>query len=150
VPLYYNHLNTGRPAADRRYTSKDIDAPVSPRFPFGYGLSYAEFRLENMNLDATSIPPDGKVTASVDVQNVSDRDGEEVVQLYIRDVAASVPRPVRELRGFERIGLKPGERRTVRFTLMPEHLGSYDRSMRFRVEPGTFEVFVRTSSEGGA
>jgi beta-glucosidase len=149
VPLYYNHLNTGRPASDRRYTSKYIDVPVSPLFPFGFGLSYSRFRLENLTLDTRRIPPDGSVTASVEVQNTGDRAGDEVVQLYIHDVAASVPRPVRELRGFERITLKPGEKRTVRFTLTARELGALDRSMKFTVEPGTFEVFAGTSSEGG-
>jgi beta-glucosidase len=149
VPLSYNHLNTGRPAGKSRYTSKYIDAPVTPQFPFGHGLSYTRFRLGNLRLDARRIRPDERIVVSVDVANVGDRDGDEVVQLYIRDVAASVVRPVRELRGFERVSLHPGQTRTVRFTLGPDDLGSFDQRMRFVVEPGAFQVFLGTSSTGG-
>ncbi|MBX6311554.1 MAG: glycoside hydrolase family 3 C-terminal domain-containing protein [Isosphaeraceae bacterium] len=149
APLYYNHLNTGRPATDDRYTSKYIDAPVSPLYPFGYGLSYTRFRLSDLRLSARGIPPDGRLEVSVAVENVGDRIGDEVVQLYIRDVAASVVRPIKELRGFERVTLRPGETQIVRFTLTPEALGFYDRRMRFVVEPGEFRVIVGTSSEGG-
>jgi beta-glucosidase len=149
VPIYYNHLNTGRPASSRRYTSKYIDITVTPLFPFGYGLSYTRFRLRDLRLDARRIPPDGRLMVAVDVENVGDRDGDEVVQLYLRDVAASVARPVKELRGFQRVTLRPGESRTVRFFLTPHDLKFYDRQMRFVVEPGTFRVFVGTSSEGG-
>ena len=149
VPLYYNHLNTGRPPSDRRYTSKYIDAPVTPLFPFGHGLSYTQFRLTDLLTDARRIPSDGRLAVSVNVKNVGDREGDEVVQLYIRDVAASVARPVRELRGFERVTLHPGETRTVRFTLTPDDLKFYDDRMRFVIEPGAFQVFVGTSSVGG-
>jgi beta-glucosidase len=149
VPIYYNHLNTGRPASSRRYTSKYIDVPVTPQFPFGYGLSYTRFRLRDLRLDARRIPPDGRLMVAVDVENVGDRDGDEVVQLYLRDVAASVARPVKELRGFERVTLRPGESRTVRFVITPHDLKFYDREMRFVLEPGTFRAFVGTSSEGG-
>jgi beta-glucosidase len=149
VPLYYNHLNTGRPPSDEKYTSRYIDLPVTPLFPFGHGLSYTRFRLSGLALASRRIPAGGKLGVSVAVENVGDRDGDEVVQLYIRDVAASVARPVRELRGFERVSLKPGESKTVRFTLGPEDLGFYGRSMRFVVEPGAFKVFVGTSSVGG-
>ena len=149
VPLYYNHLNTGRPATDDRYTSKYIDAPVTPLFPFGHGLSYTRFRLKDPQLDARSIPATGRLAVSVEVENVGDRAGDEVVQLYIRDVASSVVRPVKELRGFERVTLRPGEARAVRFSLGPDDLGALDRRMRFVVEPGAFKVFVGTSSAGG-
>jgi beta-glucosidase len=149
VPIYYNHLNTGRPAAGRRYTSRYIDAPVTPLFPFGHGLSYTRFRLSNLCLGTRRLPVDGQLDVRVDVENVGGRKGDEVVQLYIRDVAASVPRPVRELKGFARVALEPGARRTVGFTLAPKELGSYDRDLRFVVEPGTFRVFVGTSSVGG-
>ena len=149
IPLYYNHLNTGRPASDRRYTSKYIDAPVTPLFPFGHGLSYTRFRLKNLCLDARRITPEGRLAVSVAVENIGDRDGDEVVQLYLRDVAASVARPVRELRGFERVTLRAGESRTVRFTLTPDDLGFYNDRMQFVVEPGVFRVFVGTSSVGG-
>ncbi|HYE14689.1 MAG TPA: fibronectin type III-like domain-contianing protein, partial [Pyrinomonadaceae bacterium] len=96
-----------------------------------------------------SIRPDGRVVVTVEVENAGRRAGDEVVQLYVRDVASSVTRPVRELKGFERVTLQPGERRRVSFTLTPEHLGSLDQRMRFTVEPGEFRVFVGTSSVGG-
>ena len=149
VPLYYDHANTGRPASHFRYTSKYIDVAASPQFPFGHGLSYTQFRLKGLSLDARRIPPGGRVSASVVVENVGERAGDEVVQLYLRDLVASVTRPVKELRGFERVSLRPGESKAVRFTLGPEEFGLYDRGMKFVVEPGTFRVTAGTSSVGG-
>jgi len=150
IPIYYNHKTTGRPfLAENKYTSKYLDVPVTPLFPFGHGLSYTQFRLTNLQLSEQRIRPDGRIVASVEVENTGKRAGDEVVQLYIRDVAASVTRPVRELKGFERITLRPGERRRISFTLTPAELGFYDRQMRFRVEPGAFKVFVGTNSVGG-
>jgi beta-glucosidase len=150
VPLYYNHKNTGRPPdANNKYSSKYLDAPWTPLFPFGYGLSYTQFRLTDLRLSAQSIGAGERLTASVEVENTGRRAGDEVVQLYIRDVASSVTRPVRELKGFERVTLRPGEKRRVTFTLTPEHLGFYNRELRFVVEPGAFKVFAGTSSEGG-
>ncbi|HMF38572.1 MAG TPA: beta-glucosidase BglX, partial [Isosphaeraceae bacterium] len=104
VPLYYNHLNTGRPPqADNRYTSKYLDVPSEPLFAFGHGLSYTRFQLSDLKLSRRDIPPDGRIVVSVDVRNIGDRPGDEVVQLYIRDLVASVVRPVKELAGFERV-----------------------------------------------
>jgi beta-glucosidase len=117
--------------------------------PFGFGLSYSRFKLSNLRLSATRIQPGGQVTASVEVENAEECAGDEVVQLYIRRLAASVTRPVRELRGFERVSLRPGERRRVEFKLAPQQLGYYNREMRFVVEPGSYRVFAGTSSEGG-
>lgn len=149
-PLYYNHKNTGRPPdANNKYSSKYLDIPWTPLFPFGYGLSYTQFRLTNLQLSAQMISLDGRLRASVEVENIGRRTGDEVVQLYIRDVASSVTRPVKELKGFERITLRAGERRRVQFTLLPEQLGFYNRELRFVVEPGAFKVMVGTSSEGG-
>jgi len=146
-PLYYNHMNTGRPPdANNKYTSKYLDVPWTPLFPFGYGLSYTQFRLSNLQLSAPRIRPDGRITVSVDIENVGPRAGDEVVQLYIRDVAASVTRPVRELKGFQRVTLRPAEKRRVEFTLTPEQLSFYNREMRFIVEPGEFKVMVGNSS----
>ena len=148
LPLYYNHYNTGRPPdANQKYTSKYLDIPWTPLFPFGYGLSYTQFKFTNLQLSTPSIQPNGSVTVGVDVENIGKRVGEEVVQLYIRDVAASVTRPVKELKGFERIRLEPGAKRRVEFTLNREHLGFYDRKMRFVVEPGEFKVMVGPNSE---
>lgn len=145
-PLYYNHKNTGRPPSDQKYTSKYLDVPVTPLYPFGFGLSYTQFSLTNLQLSAPRIRPDGQLRVSVDVENTGRRAGDEVVQLYIRDVAASVTRPVRELKGFERVTLRAGEKRRVEFTLTPSSLGFYNREMRFVVEPGAFDVMVGTSS----
>jgi beta-glucosidase len=147
VPIYYAHKKTGRPPdPNNKYTSKYLDVPVTPLFPFGYGLSYTQFRLTNLKLSAQSIKSTGRITVSVDMENVGKRAGDQVVQLYIRDVAASVTRPVKELKGFERMSLKAAERRRVQFTLTPEQLGFYNRDMRFVVEPGEFKVFVGTNS----
>jgi beta-glucosidase len=147
VPIYYNYKNTGRPPDPRnKYSSKYLDVPVTALYPFGYGLSYTEFKLSDLRLSAQRIPPGGSLTASVEVQNIGGRAGDEVVQLYIRDMAASVTRPVMELKGFERVTLQPGEKRRVEFTLAPEHLGFYNRDMRFVVEPGAFKIMVGANS----
>src|SRR5947209_8175461 len=146
-PLYYNHTSTGRPPSNEKYTSKYLDVPVTPLFPFGHGLSYTTFRLSNLRLSAQRIAPTGSVQVSVDVENTGRRAGDEVVQLYIRDVAASRVRPVKELKGFERVTLQPGERRTLQFTLASEQLGFYNQEMRFVVEPGAFKVMAGMSSE---
>jgi len=116
-------------------------------FPFGYGLSYTGFKFAALRLSAQRIRPDGSLTVTVEVENVGSRAGDEVVQLYIRDVAASVTRPVKELKGFQRITLQPGEKKRVEFTLGPEHLGFYNRMMRFVVEPGEFKVMVGPNSQ---
>ncbi len=148
VPLYYNHKPTGRPPeAGNKYTSKYLDVPWTPLYPFGYGLSYTEFKLSNLRLSEARISPAGRVTARVDVQNIGRVAGDEVVQLYLRRTAASVTRPIKELKGFERITLRPGETRTVEFELGPEHLGFYGREMKFGVEPGVVEVMAGSSSE---
>jgi beta-glucosidase len=150
IPLYYNYKKTGRPPdPNNKYTSKYLDVPVTPLFPFGFGLSYTQFRLSNLQLSAQRISPNGRLTVSVEVENTGRRTGDEVVQLYLRDIAASRTRPVKELKGFERVTLKAGERRRVEFTLAPEHLGFHDREMRFRVEPGEFKVTVGNSSADG-
>lgn len=150
LPLYYNHKNTGRPPdAANKYTSKYLDLPWTPLYPFGHGLSYTEFRYSSLQLSAPGIRPGASLTVSVEVENIGTRAGDEVAQLYLRDLASSVTRPVRELKGFERITLRPGEKRLIRFILRPEHLGFYDRSMRFIVEPGMFRLYVGGSSEGG-
>jgi beta-glucosidase len=146
-PLYYNHKNTGRPPAEReRYTSKYIDVHWTPLYPFGHGLSYTTFDYTNLRLSSTRIDATDSLTVQVQVTNTGARAGDEVVQLYLRDDVASVTRPVRELRGFERITLQPGQTRTVAVTLRPSDLAFYDQQMRQVVEPGTFTVWVGTSS----
>ncbi|HKR61321.1 MAG TPA: beta-glucosidase BglX [Pyrinomonadaceae bacterium] len=148
VPLYYNHKNTGRPPdASNKYTSKYLDVPWTPLFPFGYGLSYTKFEFTNLQLSTPRIRPDGSLRATVDVQNIGKRAGDEVVQLYIRDMAASVTRPVKELEGFQRVTLQAGEKKRIEFELSSRQLGFYNREMRFVVEPGEFEVMVGPNSE---
>ena len=147
VPIYYNHMNTGRPPeAQNRYTSKYYDVPWTPLFPFGYGLSYTTFKISNLQLSEPRINANGKVTVRVEVENTGRRAGDEVVQLYIRDVVATMTRPVKELKGFQRVSLQPGEKRRVEFVLGPEHLGFWNREMRYVVEPGEFQVMVGTNS----
>jgi len=148
VPIYYNHMNTGRPPeANNRYTSKYLDALWTPQFPFGFGLSFTKFKISNLELNAERIRPDGKLSVSVQVENVGKRAGDEVVQLYVRDVAASMTRPVKELKGFQRVTLQPGEKKRIEFSLTRQQLGFYNREMKFVVEPGEFKVMVGASSE---
>jgi len=150
VPLYYDHKNTGRPPEDDdHYTSKYLDAPATPLFPFGWGLSYTETRLSNLAVYPAKIQPDQKADVTVFVENTGKRAGDEVVQVYIRRRAASVTRPVAELKGFLRVTLKPGEKRRLDFNLGPKKLGFYGLDMKYSVEPGDYEITVGTSSVGG-
>ena len=149
VPIYYNHKNTGRPPADVKWTSKYIDLPSSPLFPFGHGLSYTTFGYTDLKLNAATISPADSLQVSVTITNTGAREGTEVAQLYVRDEVASVTRPVRQLAGFRRVTLKPGESRPIEFTLGPKQLGFYGQDMRFRVESGRYRVFVGGSSVGG-
>jgi len=149
IPLYYNHRNTGRPPAADKFTSKYIDAPVTPRYPFGYGLSYTTFAYRDLKLSATRIGPSDSLRVTVTVANTGTREGTEVVQLYVRDEVGSVARPVRELKGFRRITLKPGESRPVELRLAARDLAFYGLDMRPTVEAGTFRVFVGPNSMEG-
>ena len=150
IPIYYNMMSTGRPfKAEEKYTSKYLDTPNTPLYPFGYGLSYTNFELSNLRLSSKQIALNGTLTVSADVQNTGSRDGTEVVQLYIRDLVGSLTRPVKELKGFERVALRAGEKRTVTFTLKPEHLGFYNANKKFVVEPGDFKVWVGQNSISG-
>ncbi len=147
LPIYYAHKNTGRPPdANNHYTSKYLDLSWTPLFPFGHGLSYTTFTYANLHVSRNTLRGSDSLTVTVDVTNSGRRAGTEVAQLYLRDDAATVTRPVRELRGFRRIELQPGEIRTVRFTLKPDDLAMYDRDMRRVVEPGTFTVWAGGSS----
>src|SRR5881296_4194356 len=149
IPIYYNYKNTGRPAGADKYTSKYTDLPSSPLFPFGYGLSYTSFEYKDLKLSAPSIAAGGTLNVSATVTNTGAREGTEVAQLYVHDEVASVTRPVRALAGFRRVSLRPGESRTLEFTLTPRELGLYDQRMKFVVEPGKFRVYVGGSSVGG-
>jgi len=147
IPIYYNHLNTGRPPdPSNRYNSKYSDIPSTPLFPFGYGLSYTTFKISNLQLSAPQINVNGKLTVSVEVENTGRRAGDEVVQLYIRDPVASMARPVKELKGFQRVSLQPGEKKRVEFVLASEQLGFWNRELRYVVEPGEFRVMVGANS----
>jgi beta-glucosidase len=148
IPLYYNYKSTGRPCSDpnRRTCARYLDSPNTPLFPFGHGLSYTKFKYDNLKLSSEKIKASDRIEVSVDVQNIGSRKGEEVAQLYIHDVVASMTRPVLELKGFEKIALAPGEKRTVKFTLGSKELGFYNREMKWVVEPGNFTVRVGGSS----
>jgi beta-glucosidase len=148
VPIYYNHEPTGRPCdAGSKWNSRYRDIPsCDPQYPFGHGLSYTTFEVSNLRLSAESVPRNGKVTAAVDVANTGGRKGDEVVQVYLHDPVASISQPVRRLRGFERVTLAPGERRTVSFTLDGSDFGFYDNRGRFVVERGRIDVYAGNSS----
>src|SRR5712664_3356982 len=150
IPLYYNHRNTGRPPdPNNKYTSKYIDVPVTPRYPFGFGLSYTTFSYSNLTLSATRARASDTITATVTVTNSGSREGTEVVQLYVHDVVASVARPVRELKAFRRVTLKPGESRAVDLRVALRDLAFYGLDMKPVVEPGTFRVYVGPNSAEG-
>jgi beta-glucosidase len=150
IPIFYNSKNLGRPFdAEQKYTSKYIDIPITALYPFGYGLSYTDFEYSNLSLSSTTLNQNGKITVSVNVKNTGDVTGSEVVQLYIRDMVASVTRPVRELKGFEKIKLEPGQMENVTFTITPKQLKFYTRNMDFKTESGDFRVFVGGDSNAG-
>ncbi len=149
VPIYYAHKRTGRPPAEDKWNSKYLDVPVTPQFPFGHGLSYTTFELSGLTLGGTGITASGTLPVQVTVRNTGSRAGDEVVQVYVTDVAASVTRPVKQLRAFERVSLAPGESKTLAFTLGPRDLGLLDARFRWTVEPGEFRITAATSSEGG-
>ncbi|MEM2400928.1 MAG: glycoside hydrolase family 3 N-terminal domain-containing protein [Candidatus Bathyarchaeia archaeon] len=148
VPIYYNHKNTGRPPLpDVKWTSKYLDIPYTPLFPFGHGLSYTRFEYSGLEISPVEVGANDTVKVRFRVRNVGDREGDEVAQLYIRDPVASVTRPVKELKGFKRVTLKPGEEKTIEFTLMLEDLSFLNSEMKRVVEPGEFRVMVGSSSE---
>ena len=148
IPIYYNHLNTGRPNPQwfTKFTTNYLDVPNDPLFPFGYGLSYTTFEYSPMTLSSDAMTTSGKITASVNVTNTGAVEGTEVVQFYIRDMVGSIARPVQELKGFERISLKPGESRTVNFTIDAELLKFYNKDLEYVCEPGQFEAMIGPNS----
>jgi beta-glucosidase len=148
VPVFYNHKNSGRPGGqDKIFTSRYIDIPNDPLYPFGYGLSYTQFAYNNLNISNTSITGNQPLEVSVDVKNTGPLAGTETVQLYIRDLVGSLTRPVKELKGFRKVALKPGEVQTVNFTIDPGDLAFYRADGTWGTEPGKFKVFVGTNSE---
>ena len=151
VPIYYNNYNTGRPVnSDKNvFWSHYTDVEKTPLFPFGFGLSYTTFDYKKLKINKASFAKGEPVVVSVDITNSGNYDGKEVVQLYIQDVAASLARPVKELKGFELIALKKGETKTVTFTLTEKELGFYDNAGKYLVEAGTFKLMVGGSSDKG-
>lgn len=149
VPIYYNHYNTGRPAmndSDRFYRSAYTDLSLYPKYAFGYGLSYTNFSYSDIQLNKTLIKPAEKLVAKVIVANNGDYDGEETVQLYIRDLFGSVVRPVKELKGFQKVFLKKGETKQVVFNLTVDDLRFYNDKLQYIYEPGDFKIFIGGSS----
>ena len=165
IPMYYNHNNTGRPAqswipalddipqeaqqTSLGNTSFYLDSGKDPLFPFGFGLSYSKFEYSNLQLSATKIAVNGSITARASIKNTGNMDGCEVAQLYIRDLVGSIARPVKELKGFQKIFIKSGESKTVEFTLNAADLAFYGRDLAKKTEPGDFEIWIsKNSSEG--
>ena len=147
IPIYYNYKNTGRPLNPKdKYTSKYIDVANSPLYPFGFGLSYTTFLYSNLKVSSSTIKKDEPIKISVDVENFGKQVGKEIVQLYLRDDVASVTRPVKELKGFKKILLNPGEKKLVEFNIPFDQLSFYNLEMKKVVEPGTFTVFVGRNS----
>lgn len=150
IPLYYNHKNTGRPFNGEltdKYKSRYLDVTNEPLYPFGYGLSYTTFKYSDLSLSKKEMLPDGSINVSVKVTNAGKFDGEEIVQLYVRDMVGSVTRPVKELKDFRKIFLRQGESTTVSFTINANDLKFYDINMNYTFEPGDFKVFVGTDSQ---
>jgi len=147
VPIFYNMKNTGRPLdLSNKYTSKYIDESNDPLYPFGYGLSYTSFEYGPVTLNSTVLGSSDTLIVSTTVKNTGDREGVEVVQLYVKDEVGSITRPVKDLKGFERISLQPGESREVRFNISGRDLSFYRKDMTFGTEPGKFRVFIGTNS----
>ena len=150
IPLSYAHKNTGRPLHDgkwfEKFRSNYLDVTNEPLYPFGFGLSYTTFAYSDISLSQSSMDMQGMITASVDVSNTGLLPGGEVVQLYIRDLVGSTTRPVKELKGFERIYLQPGQTRTVTFKIAPEMLKFYDYDLQYVIEPGDFQVMIGSNS----
>jgi beta-glucosidase len=149
IPIYYNYYNTGRPAkseTDVNYVSAYTDLRNSPQYPFGFGLSYTNFQYSEIQLNKPVIGTTEKLTASVTITNTGNYDGEEVIQLYIRDITGSVVRPVKELKGFQKIQLKKGEAKQVQFMLTANDLRFYNEQLQYIYEPGKFKLFIGGNS----
>jgi beta-glucosidase len=144
IPVYYAHKPSG---ARSQLWGDYVDASTSPAFEFGYGLSYTTFKLGNLKIQPNRVRLTGKILIKVDIENTGNRSGEEIVQLYVNDMVASITRPVKELKGFKRMALKPAETRTIEFELPVEKLGFYGKDMKFIVEPGMFKIMIGRSSK---
>ncbi len=149
IPTYYNHKNTGRPNAPDRWHTGYLDQSATPLYPFGFGLTYTKFSYANLKVDSPKIAADGTLRVTADIQNSGKREGTEVVQLYVHDRVAPTSRPVRELKGFERVTLAAGEHKTVEFAVKANDLGSYDPDMHWIVPRSTYDVWVAPDSASG-
>jgi beta-glucosidase len=150
IPTYYNHARLGRPFTEGKpgnYTSQYFEEVTGPLYPFGYGLSYTDFALSDVVLSGATMPRGGKIEAAVTVKNMGQRAGETVVQLYIQDVAASVVRPVKELKDFRKVALQPGEEKVVRFTIDESKLKFFSAQLQHVAEPGAFNVQIGLDSQ---
>jgi beta-glucosidase len=150
LPLYYSHKNTGRPLGNdkwfQKFRSNYLDVSNDPVYPFGFGLSYTQFSYGEIKLSKTDILSTDSLNLTIEVTNTGSRDGAEVVQLYIRDLVGSITRPVKELKGFQKINFKAGEKKTVHFTIHVKDLSFYKSDLSFGYEPGKFQVFVGGNS----
>lgn len=149
IPIHYGQKNTGRPVSPDKYTSKYLDVPNTPLYPFGHGLSYTTFRYGPLQLSSRELKPDGVLKVTIEITNTGDRDGEETVQLYVRDLVACVTRPLRQLRGFEKLRVRAGESRTVEFTVRADDLSFLGPDLEPMIEAGEFEVMIGGSSATG-
>lgn len=137
-PLYYNHLSTGKPACDFKFSSRYLNEPIEPLYPFGFGLSFTKYEYSDLKVRVEN----GKVIASVNISNTGEIDGEETAQLYIRDMSASIARPVKELKGYKKVWLKAGESKNIVFELNFDELGFYNENLQYVVEQGEFRLFI--------
>jgi beta-glucosidase len=149
IPTYYNHKSTGRPTAPDRWHTGYLDQSPTPLFPFGFGLTYTTFKYSDLKMEHSTVAPDGKLHVSAEIENTGKRAGTEVVQLYVHDRVAPTSRPVRELKGFQRVSLAPGEHKTVEFAVKANDIGSYDPAMHWIVPTGIYDVWVAPDSASG-
>ena len=153
VPIFYNHKNTGRPLAEgqwfQKFRSNYLDVSNEPLYPFGFGLSYTTFSYSDLKLNNPKLAANGKLDVSVTLTNSGKTEGSEVVQLYVRDLVGSITRPVKELKGFQKVNLKAGESRILHFTITTADLAFYNSDLQLRAEPGDFKIFVGTNSSSG-
>ena len=150
IPISYNELPTGRPYdPNNKYTSRYLDAPNAPLYPFGYGLSYTTFSLSSPHLSSTTVSANGPLTVSTNITNTGSVAGDDVVQLYLHENYTSILQPVEKLEGFQRVTLAPGQSKTVTFTLDRQNFGFYNDQGQFVVQPGPFDLWVSDSSAVG-
>jgi beta-glucosidase len=148
IPVYYNHKSTGRPSAPDRWHTGYLDLTNEPLYPFGYGLTYTKFKFSGVKAESP-ISKDGTLRVTAEIENTGKREGTEVVQLYVHDRVAPTSRPVRELKGFQRVTLAPGEHKTVEFSVRANDLGSYDPEMHWIIPSGTYDVWVAPDAVSG-